>query len=184
LSDGGSGWDDDILDGIAWAVDQGARVISMSLGSARSPQTSFAVAYERIASHEPDILFVAATGNESRRPKSTALVGNPAACPSFLSVAAIDEQNLIASFSCCEIPPDQAKVDISGPGVAVHSAWLGSGFATIDGTSMATPHVAGVAALYAERQPGADAKTLWHALTARALPLGAPTDFGAGLVQV
>lgn len=187
LNNAGRGFDNDILDGIDWAAEMGARVISMSLGSERDLDEDFAVPYERVADRllngSPGILLVAAAGNESMRPSFTRPVGNPAACPSFLSVAAVDVDRRVGSFSCAQMD-NVGTLDISGPGVAVYSTWTGGGFKTISGTSMATPHVAGVAALFVERNSKLNGKQLWHALISNAVPIGSPNDFGQGLVHV
>jgi len=91
----------------------------------------------------------------------------------------MDERLNVASFS------NGGKVEIAGPGVNVFSSWImPKRYNTIGGTSMATPHVAGVASLFAQSNPGLRGRALWEALTARArhLPLP-PRDVGAGLVQ-
>jgi subtilisin len=186
LSNAGSGYDDQILDGIDWAAEQGARIISMSLGSARSTGGAFPVVYERVAEnllHEsPGTLIIAAAGNSSARPWFTAPVENPASCPTILAVAAVDSGKRVANFSCAQLD-EVGEVNLSGPGVAVYSAWTGGGFRSISGTSMATPHAAGVAALYLEDQPALGAAALWKLLEARAQALGNARDFGKGLVR-
>ncbi|HEV2769045.1 MAG TPA: S8 family serine peptidase, partial [Solirubrobacteraceae bacterium] len=81
--------------------------------------------------------------------------------------------------------PEGGQVDIAAPGVNVHSSWPSpTQYRSISGTSMATPHVAGVAALLAEANPGGSAAELVSLLTstARRLPLSA-VDVGAGIVQ-
>jgi subtilisin len=185
LSDAGSGFDDQILDGIDWAMDQGAQIISMSLGSERAVGEPFPQQYERIAQQalERDVLIIAAAGNSSDRPVSRAPVENPASCPSIMSVAAVDRFKRVASFSCARLD-SIGDLDISGPGVAVHSSWTGGGFRTISGTSMATPHVAGIAALYREKDPGLTGRDLWNLLLSNAILLGASSDFGRGLARV
>jgi subtilisin len=156
--------------------------VSMSLGAARRPGAPYAVAYQRAAENYPGILFVAAAGNESNRPDYTAAVGNPAACPAFLAVAAVDSARRVAWFSCAQ-KDDIGVLDLSAPGVSVHSAWKNGGFRAISGTSMATPHVAGLAALHAEARQHATARQLWDELLRTAVPLGDATDFGKGLAQ-
>ena len=180
--------DDWILNGIAWADQMGARIISMSLGSPRDANVDFPLAYESIVKkllNRPSnsILVVAAAGNESKRPFSTAPVGSPASCPSIMAVAAIDIGKRIADFSCCKLD-NIGEVDVSAPGVAVFSSFLNGTFQTFNGTSMATPFVAGLAALYLEHEPQLTAHQLFKKLKSRALPLGAKEDFGAGLVQL
>ena len=180
--------DDDILDGITWAEQKGARIISMSLGSVRMPNGDFPLQYEQIAKKllrrdSDSVLLIAAAGNEGRRPISTAPVGNPASCPSIMGVAAIDRHKNIADFSCSQMD-NIGEVDVSAPGVAVFSSFLNGTFEKLDGTSMATPHVAGLAALYLEREPNLTAQELFDLLKSRALPIGAREDFGAGLIQL
>jgi subtilisin family serine protease len=186
LSDAGSGFSDWILDGIDWAADNGARVISLSCISSRAAGQSYAVVYERVAENllrsRPGTLLLAAAGNSSERPWYTRPVDNPAACPSLLAVAAVHRARRIASFSSRQMD-DIGEVNLSAPGVAVHSAWTGGSFRTLSGTSMAVPHVAGVAALYLEEQPTLSGTDLWWALQRRAVPLGDARDFGSGLVQ-
>jgi subtilisin family serine protease len=186
LNSAGQGTDDQILEAIDWAADTGAKIISMSLGSPRYPGEEFATPYETVAStllnSQPGILLIAAAGNESNRPSETAAVGNPAACPSIMSVAAVDENRQVAYFSCAAMD-NIGLVDISGPGVAVYSSFLGGGYRLLSGTSMATPVVAGAAALHLEQNPTLRATALWKSLTDSASALGDPKDFGAGLVQ-
>jgi subtilisin family serine protease len=186
LSNRGSGTDAQILGGIEWALTNGCQVISMSLGAATRPGMPHSRVFEAVGQRalSRGTLIVAAAGNESNRDQGiVAPVGHPANCPSFLAVAAIDSASRIAPFSCASDPRGGA-VDIAGPGVAVHSSWLvPTRYRTISGTSMATPHVAGAAALFAEAR-GLQGLALWGALmqTARRLPLST-VDVGAGLVQ-
>ncbi|CAM02811.1 subtilase family protein [Saccharopolyspora erythraea NRRL 2338] len=186
LANGGTGSDGGILSGISWAISNGCSVVSMSLGAATEPGQPFSQAFERVAQRAMarGTLIIAAAGNESSRGSGTiAPVGHPANCPSIMAVGAVDARNAIAEFSCGTV--DQiGQVDLVGPGVDVHSSWPGAGSKSLSGTSMATPHVAGVATLYAQ-QHHERAWGLWARLAqkARRLPLPS-TDVGAGLVQV
>lgn len=180
--------DDDILEGITWAEQNGARIISMSLGSERMVNGKFPIQYETIVKKlltrkTNSVLLIAAAGNESRRPISTAPVGNPASCPSILAIAAVDRNKNIASFSCRQMD-NIGVVDLSAPGVAIFSSVTNGGFEEFDGTSMATPFVAGMAALYLERDPKLTAQKLFEELKKRARPLGVAEDFGAGLIRL
>ena len=134
----GSGTDADVAEGIIWAADHGARVISMSLGGAGSSTTlANAVSYAR----SKNVVVVAAAGNESTATKSY-----PAAYPGVISVAATDSTDTLANFSNFG---DWVKV--AAPGVSIYSTYFGGRYATMSGTSMATPHVAGeVAAILAQ----------------------------------
>jgi subtilisin family serine protease len=114
-------------------------------------------------------------------------VSRPANCPSILAVAAIDANFAIAPFSNGGINPNGGGVDIAGPGVDVFSSVpVNRGtHALLSGTSMATPHVAGIAAMWLEANgSGTKAQALWQLLTGNALRLTLPSrDVGAGLVQ-
>ncbi|KJK51643.1 protease [Lentzea aerocolonigenes] len=185
LSNAGSGSDGGILAGIDWAVSNGVAVISMSLGADVSPGTPYSQIYETVAQRAmaKGTLIVAAAGNASSRPAKVAPVGHPARCPSIIAVAAIDVNRAIAFFSSGTVDKI-GQIDVAGPGVDVYSSFkLPEKYARLRGTSMATPHAAGVAVLIAEKT-GARGFELWArlALTALRLPLPS-TDVGGGLVQ-
>jgi subtilisin family serine protease len=187
LSNQGSGGDAGILAGIQWAITNRCAVISMSLGAAVQPGQSFSAIFEQVAQRAlaAGTLIIAAAGNESVRPQAIAPVGHPANCPSIMAVGAIDRNFRVAPFSCGGLNPQGGQVDLAGPGVAVRSSWpRPTLYNTISGTSMATPHVAGIAALWAQSNPTFRARALMSILTqsARRLPLPA-RDVGAGLVQ-
>lgn len=186
LSNRGSGSDGGILQAIEWAIANGCQIISMSLGAPTRVGMPYSPIYEEVAKRalRQGTLIVAAAGNESNRPTTINPVGRPANCPSIMAVGALDSQMQIAWFSTSGLNPDGGQVDIAAPGVAVHSSWpMPTQYRSINGTSMATPHVAGIAALYAE-QTGARGQELWNTLirTARRLPLSS-ADVGAGIVQ-
>lgn len=198
LSNQGSGADGGILQGIDWAIANGCQIISMSLGAPTIAGTPFSLIYEEVAKRAlaRGTLIIAAAGNESFRPGFIAPVGRPANCPSIMAVAALDNQLAVASFSNGSINPDGGGIDIAAPGVDVYSTWstdprtiqppagLGpSRYQTISGTSMATPHVAGIAALYAQAT-GKRGLELWASLMRDAQRLKLfSTDVGIGLVQ-
>jgi subtilisin family serine protease len=184
---GASGGDFAILRGIQWAISNRCAVISMSLGAPVS-RPGFPQSYERAAQNGLRLgsLIIAATGNSSRRPGNIRPVGRPANCPSILGVAAVDRCIGIAPFSDGRrFSQVGAEVNLSGPGVRVLSSvprQLGS-TGLKSGTSMATPHVAGIAALIAE-QTGLRGVPLYREMRRRARRLGNFNDFGNGLGRV
>jgi subtilisin family serine protease len=182
LDDSGQGTDQSILAGIDWAVSQKCDIISMSLG--RPPLTGepFSNVYETVAARAlaAGTLIVCAAGNESDRANGfIAPINHPANCPSIMAVAAIDENAAVAPFSC-----GGPQLNIAAPGVDVLSSWpTPRDYRVLSGTSMATPYVAGIAALWVEKT-GLRGAALRTALMANAKKLPLPSsDVGSGLVQ-
>ncbi|MBR0794005.1 S8 family serine peptidase [Bradyrhizobium jicamae] len=218
LGQDGRGTTQSIFEGLNWAIDQRANIISMSLnidfpgqvarlvknGLPAELATSRALddyrrtfrMFEAIISKagvgeefENISLVVAATGNESRRDvdRDFRIAGGAVAAASDLSVAAVKNGSPklgIASFS-------NSRPDLVAPGVGISSAWIGNSFRSLDGTSMACPHVAGIGALWLEsmRKSGdyTTRTTLKSNLIAHArrdvLASGLePVDVGSGLV--
>lgn len=168
----GAGTTADVAACIAWAHQAGAKVISMSLGGPASRTLAAAVSAAWDRGGRAGSLLVAAAGNDGN-----ATLEFPAALSDVVSVAAVDDQGVPASFSNAN-----ADVELAAPGVDVLSDRAGGGYVTMSGTSMATPHVAAVAALLAGAQPGS-AKALRARLDATARDLLAPgrdpaTGFG------
>ncbi len=185
LSDQGSGNDGGILAGIDWAIANKCQVISMSLGANVSTTT---VAYETAGQRalNAGTLIVAAAGNNANRAAGNfGFVGRPANSRSFMAVGALDNNLRMANFSARDTAHAAGTaVDIAAPGVAVYSSWtMPTRYRSIDGTSMATPHVAGIAALWAQAT-GARGAALWQRLivNARGLALSS-VDMGRGLVK-
>lgn len=180
LSNAGSGAGTWILAGMEWAIANGCQVISMSLGNT-NPNPS--PAYETVGRRalQNGCLIVAAAGNNG----PTGTVGQPANSPSIMAVAAVDNCLQVPTFSATSDLVRGTKVDIAAPGVKVYSSLpVDKGrYAAWNGTSMATPHVAGIAALYAE-STGKRGAELWQLLTSYAMALPLPnTRVGSGLVQ-
>ena len=169
LSNSGSGTSGGVLAGMNWAIGQGAHVISMSLGSPVAPGQSHFTYYEAAgrAALDRSSLVVAAAGNSGDRP-----VGSPANCPSIMAVAALGQDLRRASFSCLGLNGNGGEINIAAPGVAVYSAWPRSkgSYQILNGTSMATPHVSGVAAILAQAT-GLRGRALWSRLVSTTTPL-------------
>jgi subtilisin family serine protease len=128
-------------------------------------------------------LVVAAAGNESARPRKIAPVGSPANASTIMAVAAVDRDMKPAYFSCGGLNSGQ-DVDLAAPGTDVLSTVPGGGYERMDGTSMATPHVAGVAALVAESDPQYRGWALWGRVLQLTKRLNRPArDVGKGLAQ-
>jgi subtilisin family serine protease len=133
LNRSGSGFTSDLAESIDECRVRGADIINMSWGSS-VPAT--AIHQALIRAHDAGILLIAAAGNNG------GAVGYPAAHPEVVAVSATDENDALALFSSFG-----EKVENSAPGVDIQSTWQGNTYKTISGTSMASPHVAGVAAL-------------------------------------
>lgn len=180
----GSGSDSTILAGINWALENKCEIISMSLGAdVRTVHPPYVTAGRR--SLELGSLIVAAAGNNAQRSAGNpGFVGAPANSPYIMAVAALDSKLAVADFSAQALDTEGGEVNIAGPGVDIYSSWPGAQrYNTISGTSMATPHVAGVAALLAE-STGLRAQELWDKLVATARDVSLPAeDAGAGLAQ-
>lgn len=183
MNSAGEGLTQSILQGIEWAVANSCRIVSMSL-AAQAPRSPI---FEQVGlrAKAKGTLLIAAAGNDSSRPDRKLPVGYPANCDSILAVAALDRQFGVARFS--NVGGDGGgRIDIAGPGVGVMSAWTGARrYKQESGTSMATPFVAGIAALLAQAHPDATPDQLAALLTkgARMLPGARVEDIGAGLVR-
>ncbi len=151
LNSSGSGSYAAIASGIKWAVDHGADVINLSLGGySYSSTLCSAVTYAT----SNGVVLVAAAGNDA-----TSQPLYPAACPGAIGVAATSSNDTTASWSNYGAP----DVFVSAPGVSIYSTYLGNQYATMSGTSMATPFVAGLAGLLLGQVPSrtdADVKTI------------------------
>jgi subtilisin family serine protease len=218
LGDSGGG-SENIVSAIQWAIDEGAHVISMSLGMdfpgfqalleadglKKEAATSLALEGYRLniqlfdrlaamvnalASFRQPCMLVAAAGNESGRgdtPPFAIAASPPAVSDGFIAVAALEQGTPgfgVATFS-------NTGAAVSAPGVGIVSARAGGGLIAFDGTSMATPHVAGVAALWAQKLKAEGtftakqfaARVLASADQTSLAPSLSPDDVGAGIVR-
>lgn len=185
LSNAGSGTNGWVLAGIAWALAAGCEVISMSLGAPVLPGAGSLPAFDRAGRRAlaAGSLIIAAAGNDSRRSLGyIAAVNSPANSPDILAVAALDAHLAVADFSCGSINPG-ADVELAAPGVNVFSSFpMARRYRSLSGTSMACPHVAGIAALWAESNPLLRGAALRTQLLAQAKPMPLPVgDVGSGL---
>ncbi|MEJ7738222.1 MAG: S8 family serine peptidase [Chitinophagaceae bacterium] len=178
LSNSGSGTTASVLAGMNWAIANRCQVISMSLGGPGGPVPSYTAAGN--AALNNGLLIIAAAGNNALP------TGSPANSPSIMSVASVNASLAPSAFS------NFGKIDIAGPGENVFSSVpRPTRYGLKTGTSMATPHVAGCAALWAETSPSLRGINLWRKLeaTAKRYPPYFPPyppkhpRLGAGLVQ-
>src|SRR3982751_1792232 len=171
----GTGLTSDIANCINWVAGQGVKVISMSLGGGDNATLKAAV--QKAYNNGNGVLIVAAAGNDG-----DGTLEYPAAYPEVVSVAATDNRDHRASFSNAN-----SDVEIAAPGVDVESPYAGGLYMTLSGTSMATPHVSGVAAVIADLNPTASAATLRSKLDAAVDDIGAAgrdSSFGFGRVNL
>ncbi len=173
----GTGTTADVANCIGWVHEQGAKVISMSLGGGASTTLRSAVTNAWEGGGPGGSVIVAAAGNDG-----DATVNYPAGYPEAVSVAATDASDARADFSNAN-----ADVEVAAPGVDVLSTVPGGGYEAFSGTSMATPHAAGVTAVLWQLDPGAAASTIRSRLDAAVDDLGTPgrdASFGFGRVNL
>ncbi|GAA2569687.1 MULTISPECIES: S8 family serine peptidase [Streptomyces] len=190
LDDEGFGSESEIIAGMEWAArDVDADIVSMSLGSTEpSDGTDPMAEAVNTLSRETGALFVIAAGNTGA-PSS---IGSPGAADAALTVGAVDSADQAAWFTSAgpRYRDNALKPDLSAPGVGILAARSrlaeGSGdYTSMDGTSMATPHIAGVAALLAEEHPDWTGARLKDALMSTSMELDASAyQLGAGRVSV
>jgi subtilisin family serine protease len=191
LNDGGSGLDSWIIAGMQWAVDQKADVVSMSLGNPRIGDCAdpMAQATQKL-SQSTRTLFVVAAGNAG---PGTETVSSPGCVPGVLTVGAVDRDDTTAGFSSRGpvAVTHTLKPEIAAPGVDISAASAGGrgvyAYRTMSGTSMATPHVAGAAAVVRQAHPDWTAQQIKAALVSSARTGGkvAGADrTGAGVLDV
>ncbi|MEN3331858.1 MAG: hypothetical protein V7641_1223 [Blastocatellia bacterium] len=164
-----------ILGGMDWAVSQNVRVLSLSLGIPFSPPLSdFNVILQILRAR--NVLPIVAVGNEG--PGTSRPPGNH---PEPISVGAIDQNQTVADFSSSQRfnrTVDPLVPDLVAPGVDIISAKPGGGFQSMDGSSMATPHIAGLAALLFEAVPGAPISDVENAIYSSCALAGIPPERG------
>ncbi|CAM5268836.1 S8 family serine peptidase OS=Streptomyces cyaneofuscatus OX=66883 GN=G3I52_24265 PE=3 SV=1 [Streptomyces cyaneofuscatus] len=194
LGDDGFGDDSGILAGMEWAVAQGADVVNLSLGGMDTPEVDALEAAVNKLSATKGVLFAIAAGNEG---SGAGTVGSPGSAEAALTVGAVDVNDKLAGFSSRgpRVGDSGIKPDVTAPGVAITAASAAGseialevgenppGYLTIDGTSMATPHVAGAAALLKQQHPEWTYKQLKSVLASSTKP-GAYTPFQQGTGRI
>jgi hypothetical protein len=191
LDDDGYGQDSAIIAGMEWAVAQGADIVNLSLGGDDAPGVDPLEEAVNTLSAEHGALFVIAAGNDGPA------VSSPGSADAALTVGAVDRDDQLAWFSNPgpRVGDGAIKPDVTAPGVnivaALHSdGTIGQevepGYTALSGTSMATPHVAGAAALLAQQHPDYTGQQLKALLSATAKPTPGLTAFqqGAGRVDI
>ncbi|MGI5452406.1 S8 family peptidase [Streptomyces sp. CA-249302] len=191
LDDTGTGDDSQIIAGMQWAASQGAKVISMSLGEKDSAGDDPLEQAVNSLSASSGALFVIAAGNEG--PTDTT-VDSPGSAAAALTVAAVDHDDELADFSSRgPTASGTLKPDIAAPGVDIVSAKaahgsegdpVAPGYVKMSGTSMATPHTAGAAAILAQKHPDWTGARIKAALTTSVEPLTGTSLYGAGAGRV
>lgn len=175
LNSSGSGTYSAIVSGIEWATANNLDVINMSLGG---PSGSTALKQAVDKAYASGVVVVAAAGN-SGTSGSSSTIGYPAKYDSVIAVGAVNSSNQRASFS--SVGPE---LDVVAPGVSIYSTYPSNTYATLNGTSMASPHVAGAAALILSKSPTLSASQVRDRLSSTATNLGDSFYYGKGLINV
>ncbi|MFJ5214010.1 S8 family peptidase [Streptomyces sp. NPDC088354] len=186
LDDDGLGDDAGIIKGLEWAAAQGARIVNLSLGGSDTPGVDpIEATVDRLSAGPGAPLFVIAAGNEGDAPST---VGSPGSADAALTVGAVDKSDALADFSSRgpRVGDGAIKPDVTAPGVDITAAAAkgsvidtdpevphpADGYLTISGTSMATPHVTGAAAILAQEHPD------WTGQQIKAVLIGSAEDGG------
>ncbi|OGN03546.1 MAG: hypothetical protein A2651_00675 [Candidatus Yanofskybacteria bacterium RIFCSPHIGHO2_01_FULL_42_12] len=181
----GSCWADDVATAIRMAADNGVNVINLSLGS-DSPSS---LIYNAIVyASSKNVLTIAAAGNDGSYPGS---IDYPAANIEVIGVGALDVNKDVSDWSSRGINSqteayvvENGDIEFAAPGVSVESTWKDGGYAILSGTSMAAPHVTGLAAKLWQKEiltPADATRGLLHKFSTDLLPLGDDDDSGWGI---
>ena len=174
LSDNGEGYTSSILAALEWCATNGIKVANLSLGSGSIPQLSYGVAVKRCL--DAGCVVVAAAGNQGHVPEWP-YVMSPANTPGAVAVGALTQKNSVPSYSSRGKRPntkeDWNTVTCAAPGDGINSTFPNNKYASMSGTSQATPFVSGVCALLWQANPGKTAREIVEALKAVCADLGA-----------
>ena len=190
LDTNGNGQDSWVIAGMEWAAAAGADVINMSLGNSQPSDGTdpMSQAVNSITA-ESGALFVIAAGNQG----SPGAIGSPGAADAALTVGGTDDNDQLAWFTSQgpRFGDNAIKPDLTAPGVDITAArsqqTFGEGmYVAMEGTSMASPHVAGAAAILAQRNPTWTGQQIKNALmsAAKELPGRTPYEVGTGRLDV
>ncbi|MDD1690695.1 MAG: S8 family peptidase [Methanoregula sp.] len=171
----GYGYTSDIVEGLYWAKNNSMQVASMSLGTWYDSQAMHDAVNNAT---ENGVLIVAAAGNSGSVTGVGETMNYPGKYDNVLAVAAVNKHNRRATWSSTGF-----NLGVSAPGVKIRSTVPGGNYATYSGTSMATPHVAGVAALVYSAHPDWTNMQVKQKIISTAKPLGNHWLYGAGLVD-
>ena len=193
LDNSGHGTESGAIAGMEWAVQQGAKIISMSLGGDPSDGTDPLSQAVNELSESSGALFVIAAGNAG----GEGTIGSPGAASEALTVGAVDSNDKLAYFSSRgpRVGDGAMKPEVTAPGVEITAARaagtvqghvLSQYYTAMSGTSMATPHVAGAAAILAQRHPDWTGQQLKTALATTAVPGkdATPAQQGLGRIDI
>ncbi|MEA3321822.1 MAG: S8 family peptidase [Bacillota bacterium] len=176
LSSGGSGTLAGIAQGIEWAIDNNMDVINMSLGGSTGSST---LKQASDNAYNSGIVVVAAAGNSGSFFGLVNTIGYPARYDSVIAVGAVDSNNNRASFSSVG-----SQLEVMAPGVSINSTLPGNQYGELNGTSMASPHVAGAAALLLAQNPNMTNVEVRERLRNTATNLGSSFNYGYGVINL
>ncbi|WP_078381234.1 S8 family peptidase [Sutcliffiella halmapala] len=176
LSSSGSGTLSGIAQGIEWAIDNEMDVINMSLGGSTGSST---LKQASDNAYNSGIVVVAAAGNSGSFFGLINTIGYPARYDSVIAVGAVDANNNRASFSSVG-----NELELMAPGVNINSTLPGNQYGSLNGTSMASPHVAGAAALILAKYPNLTNVEVRQKLRETATNLGSAFNYGHGVINV
>lgn len=175
----------EIIKSVEWAIDNKMDIINMSLGVQEEVpplENILNIAYQK------GMLVVAASGNDGIKDPNINNIDWPARYPSAIAVGAIDNSNIRANFDpkTGKYSSTGPELELVAPGYFVYSTYKNNNYEYLSGTSMAAPHVAGLAALYKQAYPKENNIQIRNRMTSNSLDLGIKGkdyEFGYGLAQ-